>query len=304
MQNLGYKKIEDFYIGKTRKQDVITWQGKNSTYDKIIKSAFKADYSNLNVQRVTEFNETDVIIEKLAFEEIFIPPNGFYTRMKKDTMKGNEKIKFPESFSIALVDPNKNNIIRIEGMENIIPNKNEQVTYKLEINIHDSSVYNGKTCKVYGIDDTYGECIDTAMRQKLRNWYGCLPPWLPEKISSKFLCEAKVKMPDSQTMKEIIYEMNKYLSGREFFVNKECKTPCVSMKIKLKQISRRTNEAGSSVAFETAEEVVVTTDVFAYDIFNLIVDMGSALGLWLGLSALSIFDSIIWIPGSFLRKFR
>ena len=98
--------------------------------------------------------------------------------------------------------------------------------------------------------------------------------------------------------------MNKYLSGKEFFVNEECKAPCVSMKIKLKQISRRTNEAVSTVAFETAEEVVVTTDVFAYDIFNLVVDMGSALGLWLGLSALSIFDSVIWIPGSILRKFR
>ena len=259
----------------------------------------------MNVQRFTEFNETHVFPEKLAFAEIFIPPNGFYTRMKKDKMKGNEKIEFPESFSIALVDPNRNNIIRIESMENIIPNKNEHVTYKLEINIHDSSVYNGKTCKVYGkVGNTYGECIDRAMRQKLRNWYGCLPPWLPGKISSKLLCEAEVKMPDSQTMKEIIIEINKYLSGREFFVNEDCKTPCVSMKIKLKQISRRTNEAVSTVAFETAEEVVVTTDVFAYDIFNLVVDTGSALGLWLGLSALSIFDSVIWIPGSILGKFR
>ena len=35
------------------------------------------------------------------------------------------------------------------------------------------------------------------------------------------------------------------------------------------------------------------TDVLAYDEFSLIVDLGSALGLWLGLSALSIFDIIL-----------
>ena len=31
-------------------------------------------------------------------------------------------------------------------------------------------------------------------------------------------------------------------------------------------------------------------DVYSYDLFDLVVDLGSALGLWLGLSALSIFD--------------
>ena len=41
------------------------------------------------------------------------------------------------------------------------------------------------------------------------------------------------------------------------------------------------------------EEVTVHTDTPAYDMFNLVVDLGSALGLWLGLSAVSIFDSLV-----------
>ena len=76
------------------------------------------------------------------------------------------------------------------------------------------------------------------------------------------------------------------------------------MQIKLKQTFRRTNVAETTVAFETATEVLVTTDVMAYDIFNLVVDMGSALGLWLGLSAISIFDLVIWIPELVMRKFH
>ena len=38
------------------------------------------------------------------------------------------------------------------------------------------------------------------------------------------------------------------------------------------------------------EEVAVLKEVYSYDLFNLVVDLGSALGLWLGLSALSFFD--------------
>ena len=40
------------------------------------------------------------------------------------------------------------------------------------------------------------------------------------------------------------------------------------------------------------ETVAVYTDVYAYDVFSLVVELGSALGLWLGFSALSMFDSI------------
>ena len=51
----------------------------------------------------------------------------------------------------------------------------------------------------------------------------------------------------------------------------------------------------AQVTFEILEKVTVYEDVYAYDMFSLIVDLGSALGLWLGLSACSIFDSLLLI---------
>ena len=50
-------------------------------------------------------------------------------------------------------------------------------------------------------------------------------------------------------------------------------------------------------------EVTVITDAYAYDVFSLVVDLGSALGLWLGLSALSIFDYILSFYESIRYKY-
>jgi hypothetical protein len=44
----------------------------------------------------------------------------------------------------------------------------------------------------------------------------------------------------------------------------------------------------------------VHKQVYSYDIFSLTVDLGSALGLWMGFSILSILDHILinWIKFS------
>ena len=55
----------------------------------------------------------------------------------------------------------------------------------------------------------------------------------------------------------------------------------------------------ATAKLESQNNIVILKDVYSYDLFNLVVDLGSALGLWLGLSALSIFDNIL----EFLRWF-
>ena len=66
------------------------------------------------------------------------------------------------------------------------------------------------------------------------------------------------------------------------------------MKIKVEKTRydrNRLNQA-SLKAF-SKDWAVKHTKVYSYDEFDFVVDFGSALGLWLGLSCLSILDNIL-----------
>ena len=54
-----------------------------------------------------------------------------------------------------------------------------------------------------------------------------------------------------------------------------------------------TNDAFFSVDLLFNKNVVFKKKVLTYDIFNFVVDVGSSLGLWLGLSILNITDALI-----------
>ena len=80
-------------------------------------------------------------------------------------------------------------------------------------------------------------------------------------------------------------------TGRDPKELKSCLPPCLTMSIQMKRkmyLTNRINNAHLDIRVE--EEVAVITDVYSHDLFNLVVDFGSALGLWLGFSALSFFD--------------
>jgi hypothetical protein len=90
---------------------------------------------------------------------------------------------------------------------------------------------------------------------------------------------------------DVEYNIRKFSHGKEHEITKNCLQPCKTMQItKVRNffLTNRLNNAKIKIAMN--DKVTVVKAVYSYDLFNLIVDLGSALGLWLGLSALSIFD--------------
>ena len=85
---------------------------------------------------------------------------------------------------------------------------------------------------------------------------------------------------------------------------KSCLPPCLTMSIQMKRTYYLTNAINNAhIDIKVDEDVAVLTDVYSYDIFNLVVELGSALGLWLGFSALSLFDLSVMYLSFAKRKF-
>ena len=57
------------------------------------------------------------------------------------------------------------------------------------------------------------------------------------------------------------------------------------------------------IALDFTEHVKETRIMLGYDFFNFVVDVGSAIGLWIGLSVMGMFDVfvsvVIWSRNNF-----
>ena len=102
-----------------------------------------------------------------------------------------------------------------------------------------------------------------------------------------------------------IVDFNRYRSVPE---SGTCLRPCQEVKAisKLKnweQLSTDYSVKLTGINLNFRQSVKVTTHHKAYGLFDLIVDVGSSLGLWIGLSALGMFDLVIEAGGR-LSAFR
>ena len=180
----------------------------------------------------------------------------------------------------------------------------EQSSYELGYTIHDSKIYDGKRCTDYErMNSSYGNCVDSIMKRHLLECYGCLPPWFP--AQKGMICESDkiVVTSDHAKCKGLKRLFAIFYLGRNLKMFESCMPPCLKMSISLKRTSKVTNgEEVSRLSIVTKNEVVVMKATYSYDIFSLIVDIGSALGLWLGLSALSLFDNIIILTQRYHKK--
>ena len=86
----------------------------------------------------------------------------------------------------------------------------------------------------------------------------------------------------------------------------ECRQSCKETVYVVNEKGSKVNE-GSSLAYLTFnQKVIVTEKVPNYDLFKYIIDVGSSLGLWLGLSVLGLHDLVVWavqfVNNSFIIK--
>ena len=79
-----------------------------------------------------------------------------------------------------------------------------------------------------------------------------------------------------------------------------CKLPCKEMKIRVEHIVSFKMDGYDFIELRAAPKVMIVRQEASYSIFDLIVEVGSALGLWIGLSVLGVSNVVL----EYLQKFN
>ena len=150
---------------------------------------------------------------------------------------------------------------------------------------------------------SYADCVAQEHADTFLPILGCRPPWLsapghPENCQGKILWANVQSKEWRRSIKE--FELNYLISGKAHTEN--CLKPCKGLLAYSKLIrseDSRTDIAKTILSFP--REVKVTMHERTYGLPELVVDVGSSLGLWIGLSIVGVFD-IVLNTGIFIKK--
>ena len=291
--------------GITENSTTISWRGKwgNSTFKDLENILLVSDYSSLESNTLLRSTDLWNVNER---KRTLLFPHGVCIELENLQQFTELSINSREEINIYFVDPARANDIRTEeniyAKSNMGPTSNTYFSYgmyELEYLLFDDSIHDGTSCTDYSKSDmTYRECLNKILIHEFVTAYGCLPPWVSTN-NSKIICEEQTNIEVKAIKKSSLYKnIVKLVQNFPAEMFKKCLSPCTTMKITLQEVSSGSNWIDTSFFIAISKDWgTVYTKVYSYDLLSLTVDLGSALGLWLGLSCLSILDQILenWI---------
>ena len=176
-----------------------------------------------------------------------------------------------ETSSMVFVDPSRKNKIMLTTMENGLfdlgkheKNVYSGYNYELTLHVYDSKLQDGVTCFDYDQrGSSYGECIETKMRENLLKWYNCLPPWFPTN-NTLLTCEQIKEVPnlESNVMADIQDEFVRLYTGYKLIMVEECMPPCLTMIVRRKLLSIESNR-NVILNFLFRKKIIYKTSLFS-----------------------------------------
>ena len=141
---------------------------------------------------------------------------------------------------------------------------------------------------------TYADCVSHEQEQTFKPLLGgCMVPWLAA-LDSPGICKGKIQYGTNGTIFDrLMKEFEKFwerVTISSSAPTKACLMPCVELQAHSTLTRSKPDFVGYDIYLEFKKTVKVTKYQKAYGLFDLVVEVGSSLGLWIGLSALGVFD--------------
>jgi hypothetical protein len=142
-------------------------------------------------------------------------------------------------------------------------------------------------CKEF-TDDEYSQCIDVELSRAWKEAIGCNPPWL----STRNQCSEPLNT-SQEIIDSILNKVEPLLDGifhMDIIQAKETCKPCSIMRPTVFINERKEGYYFTNIKINFEDLVIKRSKMLAYGFSEFLIDMGSSLGLWFGLSVFGITD--------------
>ena len=290
----GYKhgKI-DFLSGVVNNSnDSRSWEGATGIpYDNITEELYMRPEEKLLI------NDMDINLP-LHFTAV----NGFCRKLKPDPEIPVQEIMSEGNFEVYLSDPGKSMYFStISNSYKGIALATRENTKKL-YTIHLEEIHwleKIGECTNYGEEEaaykTYDDCVAATQYEfLLQPLLGCSVPWLGGPDQTQSRCEGRVNLTAEMFRKtSIVFQgILDAMKYRQYDLSKYCLKPCTEVhSTSTAVLETSTPHAGlQGIGLYFNQNSDLTEEMLAYGFFDLLVAIGSSLGLWIGLSVIGIFD--------------
>ena len=143
-------------------------------------------------------------------------------------------------------------------------------------------------------------CIDSEINSKIGKPLGCIPPWLSENNQCNETYPANFLKRIPEFDDEYLWPPYTFANSK---IEAKCKTSCKSTKYLALEREPMSDDTWGAAFITFDQNVHVTEKIENYSLFQYIIDVGSSLGLWLGLSVLGLHDLLVMAVDFFKSKF-
>ena len=256
--------------------------------------------------------ETDLVM-------VFHALNGFCLKLQlntsnipKSTLFSAHTFSPPKHIYIVDTDSSLYYILNMDPMqgdaiEPDITTKSQKYYYIELKEIH--WLKESGECMYYGAEeqfDSFADCVAYEYEKIFKPTLGCAIPWHSAPKNEKN-CNTKLNGSGTHygSKKDLIRDNVERIIKTDILEHTNaCLKPCLQLKSysKLKHTYKANYYNRLELVFK--KTVRVTKYLKAYTEFDLVVEIGSAMGLWIGLSILGVLDLFLITGNDLRRKIR
>ena len=299
---LGYMGKTQYFSGNVNGKDILSWTGNSGkSYEEVKKLLWAEMFAILD--KVKVYNSNMEELETQTLINLPLGPCKFLYKYQIDSDKGALNIAAEEGeVTVFITDPAnemyfKTDMNSMSGNAVKLKMNRKNIVKKIyQVTLEETHYREGlDDCMVYDDDHSfpsYEACVEDYLQSQWLPVFGCIAPWMASGTGCNNTLQPTLEHEALINEAITIYKDSVYGHDHEF---SNCLTPCVQTSVTSKYFESFTRPMynASRISINFGPEVNLQIMESAYGEVDLLIEVGSSLGLWLGLSAIGVFDLLV-----------